>query len=74
MASLSGYLPNTYIGDRVANGRRAHKILLITLLLTSILSISIGPVNVSLWVAIQKLIMGLLTLNYALKETYLAGE
>ncbi len=58
MASLSGYLPNTYIGDRVANGRRAHKILLITLLLTSILSISIGPVNVSLWIAIQKLIMG----------------
>lgn len=58
MASLSGYIPNTNVDDRVASGRRAHKILLVALFLTCLLSISIGPVDVSLWIVLQKLIIG----------------
>ena len=56
-----GYIqntPNAFVNSRVISGRRAHKILLGALVLLSILSISIGPVDVSLWLVLQKLFKG----------------
>jgi iron complex transport system permease protein len=58
MDTLSGYFQNTGVDDRVTSGRRAHKILLVALLLACLLSITIGPVDVSLWLVLQKLATG----------------
>ena len=58
MAYQSGVVVNMGANDRVANGRRAHKILFFALLLTCLLSITIGPVDVSLWSVFQKLATG----------------
>lgn len=58
MNTLSGYVLNNSINGRSTRGRRAHKILLLALLLICLLSISIGPVDISLWFVLQKLVTG----------------
>jgi iron complex transport system permease protein len=58
MVSLNSEFEKTNLIDSLSAGRRAHKILLIFLLLSCLLSIAIGPVNVSLWAVLHKLVTG----------------
>ena len=58
MVSLNREFQKTNLTDSLSAGRRAHKILLIFLLLSCLLSIAIGPVNVSLWAVLHKLVTG----------------
>ena len=66
MVSLNEDFQQAGVSRRVSAGRRAHKVLFAALLSTGLLSIAIGPVDVSLWVVLQKLTTGqsLSTLEY----------
>lgn len=68
MVSLNEDFQQAGVSRRVSAGRRAHKVLFAALLSTGLLSIAIGPVDVSLWVVLQKLTTGqsLSTLEYVI--------
>ena len=68
MVSLNEDFQQAGVSRRVSAGRRAHKVLFAALLSTGLLSITIGPVDVSLWVVLQKLTTGqsLSTLEYVI--------
>lgn len=68
MVSLNEDFQQAGVSRRVSAGRRTHKVLFAALLSTGLLSIAIGPVDVSLWVVLQKLTTGqsLSTLEYVI--------